>query len=183
MLWLQVLFKGDSGCLFKMPAALLSLYSRLFDDLFQGMLEEQDDQQLPQVPVPGVNDAALKAVLQWMMGLTALGAKSAAELTHVYRAADVLIMDELKSECLMLLNAAQISPDAALALMKLAGDLPDRPELQALGDRAECLLRARINSDNVTSIMEMAVKYQKASLQVVEDYFGVGISLNTPACS
>lgn len=38
-----------------------------------------------------------------------------------FRAADVLIMDELKSECLMLLNAAQISPDAALALMKLAG--------------------------------------------------------------
>lgn len=88
----------------RLPARLLSLYSSLFDDLFQSMLEDLDCditeqqtaaagaggrgvQQKPVhvVPVPGVGQDSIAAVCRWMMGLLALRSCTVATLVDMYR--------------------------------------------------------------------------------------------------
>lgn len=70
----QVLLKPDGGGAVKLPAKLLSLYSCLFDDLFQDMLQQEQDegdshdqqqqqqQQVPEVPVQDVKLESITAV-------------------------------------------------------------------------------------------------------------------------
>lgn len=66
----------------RLPARLLALYSSLFDDLFQGMLEEQEEQEpagqqqqqqpVQVVPVPGVQQDSIAAVCRWGAGVLLL---------------------------------------------------------------------------------------------------------------
>ena len=102
----QVLLQPD-GAGVRLPARLLALYSSLFDDLFQSMLEDEDqelEQQLPAaaglggrgvqqrpvhvVPVPGVGQDSIAAVCRWMMGLLALRSCTVATLVDMYRCVD-----------------------------------------------------------------------------------------------
>jgi hypothetical protein len=103
----QVLLQPD-GAGVRLPARLLALYSSLFDDLFQSMLEDEDQelghqqpaaaagvggrgvQQRPVhvVPVPGVGQDSIAAVCRWMMGLLALRSCTVATLVDMYRCVD-----------------------------------------------------------------------------------------------
>jgi hypothetical protein len=103
----QVALKPDGGGGVKLPARLLSLYSCLFDDLFQGMLQDEDDEEgggggdtqlagdkqqqrqqqvvVPEVPVPGAALESVAAVCRWMVGLLSLAGCSVKLCCDMYR--------------------------------------------------------------------------------------------------
>eukprot|EP00878_Enallax_costatus_P035768 GHUV01039983.1.p1 GENE.GHUV01039983.1~~GHUV01039983.1.p1 ORF type:complete len:411 (+),score=90.40 GHUV01039983.1:102-1235(+) len=89
----QVLLKPDGGGGVRLPARLLALYSTLFDDMFQEMLEDEDGSEAAAsaepkvVPVPGASLEGVAGVCRWMMGLLALGSCPMNKLVEMYRLA------------------------------------------------------------------------------------------------
>lgn len=79
----------------RLPARLLALYSALFDDLFQEMLEDEEQesqaaaggprQPIHIVPAPGVQQDSIAAVCRWMMGLLVLRSCKVETLVDMYR--------------------------------------------------------------------------------------------------
>uniref|UniRef100_A0A383VNZ1 BTB domain-containing protein n=1 Tax=Tetradesmus obliquus TaxID=3088 RepID=A0A383VNZ1_TETOB len=167
----QVLLRPDGNGGVRMPARLLALYSCLFDDMFQDMLQQEDENAAgnaePQVvPVPGASLSGVACVCRWVMGLLALGSCSMTQLVDMYRVADRLIMERLMVELLELLAAADISgPQQAAAVLQLTGDLSGRADVAGLGAHATSQLTQQVCAATAPGIMALAQQHSNQQLQ------------------
>ncbi|WIA20865.1 hypothetical protein OEZ85_005214 [Tetradesmus obliquus] len=168
----QVLLRPDGGGGVRMPARLLALYSCLFDDMFQDMLQQQEEEEPggtaePQVvPVPGASLSGVACVCRWVMGLLALGSCSMTQLVEMYRVADRLVMERLMVELLELLAAADISgPQQAAAVLQLTGDLSGRADVAGLGAHATSQLTQQLCAATAPGIMALAQQHNNQQLQ------------------
>jgi hypothetical protein len=128
---LRAASEGEGSPGYTIDAQLLSLYSEMFDSMFQDLLggDDEDDEdgdgaddkkegrddekQPPVLPLPVPSDAALRNLLLWTQGRLSVWALTCCELFDLYVAADAMVVTALMREARQQLLANVTSVRAA----------------------------------------------------------------------
>ncbi|KAK9806934.1 hypothetical protein WJX72_007948 [[Myrmecia] bisecta] len=114
------------------PAAVLSLYSTFFDDMFQDMVQDSDMDAVP-VTIGGSQElSGLQLMLQCVFGARHTGHFDALQLIRLFRLAHQYDMRFIAAECVASLHVVTLTADVVAPMLQLTMDVGHCKELAGL---------------------------------------------------